>query len=261
MAWIKRNLFFVIGGVIALALMGFAVWYLLTNWNVSREKQDKLEAIYSQLQTLTESKESPGIEGGKIDNQKIAEAQIKQLAGDIPKLRTHFVSISRIPPSANLTGREFGTALPNIIHNLSTAAAAASVALPPQYSFSFQAEMPLATFAAGSLKPLAVQLGEVKAICEVLFAAKINLLASVRREKVSTDDEAGTLADYLDEKSVVTDMATITPYEVTFHCFGAELATVLAGFEKSPYCFIVRSLAVEPAVETAMNTWIMRMAL
>ncbi len=44
------------------------------------------------------------------------------------------------------------------------------------YSFSFAAQRERLAYAAGSLEPLSVQLGEVKAICEVLFQAKVNSL-------------------------------------------------------------------------------------
>ena len=53
-------------------------------------------------------------------------------------------------------------------------------------------------FAPGSLGALAQQLGEVKALCEILFAAKINSLDGIRRVPVSPDDAGGTQADYLE---------------------------------------------------------------
>ena len=47
------------------------------------------------------------------------------------------------------------------------------VQLPPKFEFSFTAEKDRMTFAPAGLVPLAAQLGEVKAISEVLFAARI----------------------------------------------------------------------------------------
>ena len=70
-------------------------------------------------------------------------------------------------------------------------AADASVTLPPQYGFSFEAERTLVKFAPGSLDALAQQLGEVKKICEILYAARINSLDGVRRVRVSNDDASG----------------------------------------------------------------------
>ena len=112
----------------------------------------------------------------------------------------------------------------------------ASVALPPKdsdgqtYSFSFAAQRESLAYAPGSLEPLSVQLAEVKAICAVLFQAKVNSLDNIRRERVSEDDLKGPQTDYLPEKSVTNELAVLSPYEVTFRCFSSELAAVLAGF-------------------------------
>jgi len=250
MSWIKRNLFFVIGSVAALALMGCAGWYLYSQWNHNQKTQQTLDETYAQID---QQKNSAGTPGGKVDNIKNADEQIKKLREISLKVRERFTRIPPIPNAANVTGVQFATTLPVVIAQLEKAAAAASVNLPPQCSFSFDAQLPLTKFPPGSLGPLSVQLGEVKAICDVLFAAKINFLDSIRRERVPAVDEAGTQADYLEEKSVTTATAVLTPYEVTFRCFGSELTSVLAGFARSPYCFLVRSVDVEPAAEVAVG--------
>ena len=54
----------------------------------------------------------------------------------------------------------------------------------------------IAKFAPGSLHPLAVQLGEVKTISEILFAARVNSLDGIQRNRVSDDDTAGPQTDY-----------------------------------------------------------------
>jgi hypothetical protein len=38
----------------------------------------------------------------------------------------------------------------------------------------------------------------------------------------------------------------LTPFEVVFHCFSAELAGVLDGFANSPRGFVVKSINVQP---------------
>ena len=147
--------------------------------------------------------------------------------------------------------------------NCSTRRPSANVTLPPKnittgqtYSFSFEEQRPKLDFAPGSLEPLSVQLGEVKAICDVLFRAKINALDELRRERVSEDDQKGPQTDYISDTSVTNDLAVLTPYEVTFRCFSSELAAVLAGFASSPYALIVKTINVEqvpaaPASEQA----------
>jgi hypothetical protein len=105
-------------------------------------------------------------------------------------------------------------------------------------------------FAAGSVGPLAVQLGEVKALCDVLIAAKINSLESIQRERVSADDQAGQQTDYLDLKSETNGLAVLTPYQITFRSFTPEVAAVLCGFSRSPNGIIVKSFNLEPAPAT-----------
>ena len=102
-------------------------------------------------------------------------------------------------------------------------------------------------FAPGSLGPLAVQLGEVKAISEILFAAGVNQLDGIQRVRVSDDDVNGPQTDYLDDIAVTNDLAVLTPYHVTFRAFSPEIAQVLAGFASSPHGFIVKSINVQPA--------------
>jgi hypothetical protein len=254
MAWIKRNLVFAVGSAVALLMMGCAGWYLYSQWSANSKSQTDLDETYNQLQQVTHKNPAPGTPGGKVDNQKAAEDQIKQLAEINRDLKAHFTPIPSIPSSTNVSGREFATTLPGVLAGLTSAANAASVGLPPQYNFSFDAEVRLNTFAAGSLQALSAQLGEIKAICEVLFSARVNNLVGLRRERVSADDDGGSPVDYVDEKSKVTDLATVSPYEVTFDCFGPELTAVLAGFANSRYCIGVRSIAVEPTINPGLST-------
>jgi hypothetical protein len=123
----------------------------------------------------------------------------------------------------------------------------ASVTLQDNYNFSFQAEKLKINFDQRGLEPLSSQLGEVKAICDVLFQARINALDGLRRERVSADDTSGPATDYLGENSTTNGLAVLTPYEMTFRCFSPELAAVLSGFASSPNGLIVKTINVEVA--------------
>jgi hypothetical protein len=261
MAWIKRNLYFLIGSVVALILMGLAGWYLYSKWQLNNESLEKLNQQYNVLQTLNNQAPHPG--SGDIDNISAATKQQGELRDFIKGTRKHFQPIQPIPPApekGKLTDQQFSTALSRAIDQMQRDATNASVTLqqlpPPQekYSFSFETETHRMTFAAGSLEPLSVQLGEVKAICDVLFQAKINSLDGLRRERVSADEAAGPQADFLAEKSATNDMGVLSPYELNFRCFSPELAAVLAGFASSPYAILVRSVNVELAGELPLDT-------
>lgn len=247
MAWIKRNLFFVIGGVVALLLLGAAGFYSFQNWSRNQAALDKLNETYNTLRSLNEQKPSPG--NDKIDNIKIAREQQVQVREWLTNINDNFKAIAPVPEPVNgvVSGEAFAAALHRTIDQLNRDAAAASVLLPPRYSFSFEAERPLVRFAAGSPDELARKLGEVKTIAGILFAAKVNALDGIQRPRVSDDDNAGPQMDYEVESSVTNDLAVITPYTVTFRSFSHELAQVIAGFAASPHGFIINAINVEPA--------------
>ena len=77
MGWIKRNLFFVIGGGVALVLLGGAGYYNYQGWSRNSAAADKLNEIYGTLKNLAEQKPAPG--NDKIDNTKIAREQEQQI--------------------------------------------------------------------------------------------------------------------------------------------------------------------------------------
>ena len=258
MDWIKRNLYFLIGSLVALALMGLAGWYLYSKWQLNNAILAGLDEQYAKLKTLSEQNPHPG--SGKTDNIKIARDQQQQLRDYIRKTRPYFQLCPPIPQpeSGKLTSQEFSSALSRTLDQMQRDAAKASVVLPPNdsknnsYSFSFAAQKESLAYLPGSLVPLSEQLGEVKAICAVLCAAKINSLDNLRRERVSDDDLKGPQTDYLSDKSVTNELAVLAPYEVSFRCFSSELAAVLAGFASSPCgMIIVKTINVESAPAAA----------
>jgi hypothetical protein len=252
MDWVKRNLYFLVGGVIALVLMGLAGFYFYSKLQLNNEIMVKLDEQFQELQQLSSEKPHPG--SGQVNNIEAAKENEQQVRDTLKKVRAHFEPIPPIPDPRNennqpekVTSQEFSASLRRTIDQLQKQATNSSVALPPNYSFSFEAQKPRVTFAAGSLEPLATQLGEVKAICDVLFDAKINSLDNLRRERVSADDSTGPQTDYLEQKSITNELAILSTYEISFRCFSPELASVLAGFASSPHGIMVKTINVETA--------------
>jgi hypothetical protein len=247
MVWIKRNLFFVIVAILALGLLAAAGFYGFKNWRRNAAGMETLNEAYNTLQQLHTQNPSPGNE--KVNNIETARQQEKQLLAWIQQARNYFQPIPPIPnPSdGGVTSEAFAAALRRTVDQLQHEAEDASVMLPPQYNFSFEAERSLVKFAPGSLDPLSVQLGEVKSICEILFAAKINSLDNLRRTRVSDDDTGGPQSDYFDGSSSNNDVALFTPYALTFRCFSQDLAKVLSNFASSSNGFIVQGINVQPA--------------
>ena len=253
MDWLKRNLLFVIGGVAALVLMGLAGWYCYAGWSNNSQEKERIATAYGELNSLYAAKPAPG-DGAKVDNIKLAQEQQTEAQRFLQSLAAHLKRIPAIPSNPNLTGPQYSAALQETISQLQREATNSSVILPPGYKFSFGKQATLVTFAPSSLAPLAVQLGEVKAICDILNQAKVNSLDGIRRQRVpgNADDLSGPATDYLDRPSITNDLAVISPYEITFHSFTPELAAVLAGFAQTPYGLIVKAINVEPSATTTL---------
>jgi hypothetical protein len=252
MAWIKRNLFFVIGAVVALALIGFAGFYNFSGWKHNADEAEKLKASYEELKRLNNLNPHPGL--GKVDNIKLAREQQKEIRDFLAKANRRFERIPPVPDSSGkITSEEYASALRSTIDLLIRDAANNGVTVPnagmaaeKKFTYSFSVQSQRVQFTP-PLEPLAAQLGEVKVIADILNKAKINSLDQLRRERVSADDQSGPQTDYLDSHSQTNDLAVLSPYEITFRCFSPELALVLAGFANSPHGIVVKSINVEPA--------------
>ena len=245
MGWIKRNLFFVIGGVLTLGLLGGAGLLIYKGMSRNFEASKTLNEIYGNLGNLSQQKPAPG--NGKTNNTTIAKEQERQIRAWIGMVAAYFRPIPAIPANRSVTSRDYASALRETIALLQREAESSGVTLPPKYDFSFSAQLLSMKFAAGSLGPLATQLGEVKAISEILFATRINTLDSIQRVRVSDDDAQGSQSDYIDKHPLTNDLAIVTPYVITFRCFTPELARVMAGFATSSNTFIIKSINVQPA--------------
>ncbi|MGA2241558.1 MAG: hypothetical protein ABSH11_05915 [Verrucomicrobiota bacterium] len=254
MAWLKRNLFFVIGGILALGLLGAAGFYNFKGWSHNSTAFDKLNEIYSTLRNLTGQKPSPGSD--KVDNIAAAREQERQIRDWMRQAADHFQPIAPIPNTGTnvVSSEAFAAALRRTVDQLQREADIASVTLPPKYNFSFEAQRSLVKFAPGSLGALATQFGEVKTISEILFAARVNSLDGIQRVRVSEDDANGPQADYFAENSATNNLAVLTPYQITFRSFSPEIAQVLAGFASSPHGFIVKSISVQAAGAAAATS-------
>ena len=254
MGWIKRNLFFVIGGVLALGLLAAAGYYDYASWARNQAAYKKLTEIYNTLSDAAKKKPSPG--NDKTNNIAAADEQTKQLKDWIDQAKNYFQPVPRVPASGPLSNESFERALIATIKQLQDTAAAANVQLPPQFDFSFTTDVGRLNFAPGSLEPLSVQLGEVKAISEIIFSARVNALDEMQRLRASDDDLNGQatdyLPDYLIEQPVTNDLAVLTPYRVTFRGFSPEVAQVLEAFAASPHGFIIKTFSLEPDSAAAM---------
>ncbi|MBU6409597.1 MAG: Amuc_1100 family pilus-like protein [Verrucomicrobia bacterium] len=251
MSWLKRNLFFAIGLAAALAALAATAVYVFNGWHSNATARAQLNEIYGKLQTAALHRPSAG--NSKIDNIRTANDNNAGLEAWIQQADEYFQPIAPIPTN-NLSNESFSVNFHQTIADLRSEAADANVQIPPLYNFSFDSLMPLSIYAPGSLGSISTQLGEVKAICQVLFAAQVNALDGIQRIAVSPDDAQGPPTDYLQDVATTNDIAAMTPYQVTFRGFTSELTHVLQGFASSPHAFIVKSISVQPAQAPAAGS-------
>src|SRR6266496_987689 len=250
MNWLKRNLFLVGGGVVALGLLGFAIFFLLTRKQAVDEVTATLNTRTEEWKQLVARDPYPNQE-----NIERAKGEQKKLGGFLDQTRRFFVPVATFP--TNLDGATFKNLLETTISELVHDAEKSGVTLPSsnRYDFTFKPQRSSLDFAPGTLAPLAMQVSEIKAICDVLFDARIHTLVGLRRAPVAKEDEGTAGAsDYLGGKKLATNAVTgavLAPYEIVFNGFSTELAAVLEGFYRTPNCFIVKNIDVQTNVVSA----------
>lgn len=238
MQWIKRNLFLVVGAVVALVLLCVAGIYLLSRIQQDRAVTAELDDATQKLEALAKRDPYPNAE-----NISAAKDETNRLAHFLDDVEKHF----QPPPiPENMDSMQFRTLLDNTHQRLVVNAKRAGVEVPTNYWFTFAAQKGSMTFSTNSLQPLSTQLADVMTICQVLFDAKVNSLLWLKRAAVDSQDSAGS-QDYVSTKPVTNNFFVSMPYEVAFQGFSSELASVLEGFARLPTCYMVTNLVVEPA--------------
>lgn len=240
MAWLKRHLVLAIGIVIAVGAIGFGVWYLLGSMSKNGEVEGQLAQQTNDLNALYLKQPFPS-----RTNVEAAKHEIDKVRTAIGEARKSFTPV----PFEDVKDIAFQKVLDNTIDALHKKADKASVQVPSTtYAFSFEAQKKALKLAPASFPGIAIQLAEVKTICDILFEAKINRLVSIKRARLSADDpSAGT--DYVDFPMATNDMtaALISPYQAEFNCFSSELAAAIEGLYKSPHGLLVKALLIEPS--------------
>jgi hypothetical protein len=245
MPWIKRNLLFVVGLAVAVALLGFGIFfYLLDKRAAALAVDEELNSKNGDFTSLAGNKPAP-----TQDNIKEAKEQQVKLGAFKESLRPQF-SVTPLPEA--LDDAAFKNLLDRTIDALSKQAERNGVKLPAaatgstRYAFTFDTQVKQLEFTQRSLAPLSAQLLDVQDLCRTLFESKIHALESIRRTPVNTNDISPP-SNYLAKKVQTNSMtgAAVFPYEITFQCFSAECANVLEALANSKAVYLVKSVNIE----------------
>jgi hypothetical protein len=247
MSWAKRNLYFLISAIVAVALLGAAGWYCYTSLQANAANWEQLNQAYTQLEAI--ASKNPGAGNKSVNNIQTARDQTKEAGARIATARKFFTPIPGIPNTNHFDDRMIVFAVRETIAHLRAAAAQHNVALPVDFAFSFSLQQGKVVYDSKSWEQLSKQLGEVKVICDVLYGSRVAALDSIQRERTSDDlnaTQTASQADYVDSISVTNNNIAITPYQVTFRCFTPELGTVLGSFANLPHTVVVKTLTIQP---------------
>jgi hypothetical protein len=240
MAWIKRNLYFVITVVVALGLTIYCGVLLFAAVEASAKAKQEYEQSTTNLSLLKNAKPYPSPE-----NIQMAEDDAVRVRAFLADFRKPFAGF---PTPPQLDNQQFKEYLQKTIYQFGADATNAGVGLEAGYSFGFGTWLSKLNYPAECIAPWMQELQEMKAILDIFYHAKINYLLKIQRPVVAESD-TGQSDDYT-RTGTLTNLsvnAIVTPYVVQFRAFSSEIANVLAGIAASSNCFIVRNITVTRA--------------
>ena len=238
--------------LVAVGLLAGAVVYLLAMMRSEAKASSDLKAKQDELQRLVNF--DPALNDANIG--KIQD-EIKWFKDYTPQLGRLLLPDTNVV--VNMDDQSFKSKLDNTVSELAGEADSAGVSLKAKYSFTFEHQRTMVRVPTNSIPVLAAQLHEVKELCRILFRSKVHSLEGLRRVRAYAEEPAGS-QDYIDGSSIVTNntaggSVVITPYEVRFRGFSAELSSVLQELATSRVFFNVKRLSiqaleVQPSVAT-----------
>lgn len=241
MLWIKRNLVLVIGIVISVALLGGASFYGYSNWEEDGKQDEELEKLKGRLEQL---------KGGVFPSEanigliRTNTAQVKAFMAEGERM---FASEPVKPPGE----MQLKVGLATLVDALRREATNAGVEIPARYEFTYAEIKAMPRVPSYALEALTNQMKEVRAICGVLFSARVRALESLQRVVAFSDEARGP--DLLTDRVMQTNslstnvMVLVTPYRIVFRGFSSHLTEVLNGFSNAKEFFAVRQVDVEPS--------------
>lgn len=235
MAWIKRNLIFVILVAIGLGLTGYCGYLLYSSLNSNSSVADDYNSTHDNLVSMYQKTPFPS-----QDNIQAAMADKERVQEFLADFRKSFAPFPK-PPAEDQKG--FKTYVEESIVRFRAEATNAGVQVSPDFGFTFNGLMGKLMVPPENIPPWMEQLQEINTILGVLYGAKVNALVNLCRVPVAADD-VGTGDCMLPTTSTTNEWGVVTPYKVTFRGFSREIAAVLAGFARTSNCFIVQDVDV-----------------
>jgi len=185
MAWVKRNLYFVIAVAVGLALTGYCGYLLYSATNATAEASGQYATAQSGLEDLRKKVPYPSKEN--IEAAEKDAVRVKAFLGEFRK------PFSSFPAPPKVDDRQFKDYLQNCVNRFGAEATNAGVGLYPNYAFAFSQQIDKLTFPSECIPPWMQELEEIKALLHILYKAKINFLEEIQRPAANADDYGGDI--------------------------------------------------------------------
>jgi hypothetical protein len=234
MAWVKRNLIFVIIVAVGLIATGYCGYLLHAALNAKADVSSKYTETQQQLKTEQDTK--PPATPENIEAAKADQERVRTFLADFRK------SFAPFPTAPKVDEKGFVEHLQITLRQFTAEATNSGVQLPPDYNFSFSQERLHMAFSAECIATWMQEIEQIKVILHILFDCKINYLESIQRVPACQDDTAGE--DIIQAAPGSNTWGVVMPYRVAFRGFSTEVASVLAAFADSSNCFIVKYVNV-----------------
>lgn len=247
MVWLKRNIIWLIGGLISIGLIGAATMFMLGARKKQEEAVSGLGSYTNVVNRLMSAKPFPGPK--TIQKVETETAAVRVFIDEAEKM-FEYEEPQRMP------SRAFKVHLINSLVQLQTDATNYNVELPENFNFTFTHLLPMPNLLPYSIKPLQVQLRDIQEIAQILFESRIHALEEFARVPAYVREPGNRnvlITDMGVRTNLTTDKAvfTSTPYKFTFRGFTSELTEVLNRFARANRFYVVKKLEVETYVANA----------
>ncbi|MGB0579090.1 MAG: hypothetical protein ACPGVU_05245 [Limisphaerales bacterium] len=240
MAFVKRNIFWIIGGLLSVGMIAAALMFTSGAKAKAEEKITELAGYTNTVNRLKDATPYPSPEA--IAQIKDDTEKVKGFSKEAEAMFT-YDKPPEIPP------RRFKVHLINTLVSLQGEATNYNVRLPPNFNFTFSHLLPMPNLLPYSVAPLGERLQDIQYITQILFESRVHSIDSFLRVPAYGREPGGRVLMY--DVGIRTNLSTAeadftsTPYRFSFRGFTTELTEVLNRFASSDRFYVVRQIEVQ----------------
>ena len=248
MIFVRRNLFWILGGLASVVMVVASLLFATSAKSKADENLRALSAYTNSVNQLKDATPYPSPETiAKVDEDTVS---VEDFSRQAEALFDH-------PKPPVMPPRQFKVHLINSLVALQAEATHHNVRLPPEFRFTFAHLLPKPNLLPYSVGPLGERLQDIQHLSKILFESRVHSIDSFARVPAHEREKGGRvlLYDVGIRTNLTTETAefTSTPYRFTFRGFTSELTEVLNRLANSDRFYVVRQIEVQ-AMQSA-DSW------